>query len=96
MSRTPIVLKESYASCLEKFEKEMNHLLAIAGEWFYGSIANEYAKLKRNLAVLTKKIVRHTPLKSGLLYNILYKVRNANKLRALSAIWRIHHQRSKL
>lgn len=38
MSRAPVVLEEYDSSWPSKFEEERAHLMAIAGEWYYGSI----------------------------------------------------------
>lgn len=38
MSRAPVILEEYDSSWPSKFEEEKSHLMAIAGEWYYGSI----------------------------------------------------------
>ena len=38
MSRASVILEEYDSSWPMKFEKEKEHLIAIAGKWFYGSI----------------------------------------------------------
>ncbi|WP_299581879.1 GrpB family protein [uncultured Microbulbifer sp.] len=38
MSGAPVILEEYDSSWPDKFEREKEHLMAIAGKWFYGSI----------------------------------------------------------
>jgi GrpB-like predicted nucleotidyltransferase (UPF0157 family) len=66
MSRAPVILEESDSSWNKNLKKEKGHLMAIAGEFYYGSI--EYVGSAAVPGMVAKLVIEvmfvSSPLKS--------------------------------